>query len=82
MLTIAKKNDISRRLKALEEENIRLRSALEERKIIERAKGILMKREGISEGDAHKKIQKLSMDRRKKMVEIAEAIIIAEEARE
>ena len=70
-----------RELQAIRVENLQLKRNLDERKLIERAKGILMEKEGISENAAYRRIQKLSMDRRKKMVEIAEAIIIAEEAR-
>lgn len=69
-----------RDIRVLREENERLRKALEERKLVDRAKGILMKKEGISETEAYRRIQKLSMDKRKKMADIAEAIILAEEA--
>ncbi|OQA90925.1 MAG: putative transcriptional regulatory protein pdtaR [Elusimicrobia bacterium ADurb.Bin231] len=51
---------------------------LETRKLVERAKGILMDKEGIKEADAYRKIQKLSMDKRKTLKEIAEAIILLE----
>lgn len=70
-----------RELQAIKLENLQLKKSLDERKLIERAKGILMEKDGLSEYAAYRRIQKLSMDRRKKMVEIAEAIIIAEEAR-
>jgi response regulator NasT len=52
---------------------------LETRKIIERAKGILMKRQSLSEPEAFSLIQKKSMDMRKPMVEIAEAVILSQE---
>jgi len=51
---------------------------LETRKLVERAKGILMK-QGLSEEEAFRKIQKKSMDLRKPMKEIAEAIILTSE---
>ena len=51
---------------------------LETRKIVERAKGILMREQAMSEADAFRKIQKQSMDLRKSMREIAEAIILIE----
>jgi len=51
---------------------------LEARKLIERAKGILMRQDGTSEEDTFRKIQKQSMDLRKSMREIAEAIILIE----
>ena len=55
-----------------------IQEELEARKRIERAKGILMKREGLTEEQAYRKIQKHAMDNRKGMKEIAEAIILAE----
>lgn len=56
-----------------------IQEELEARKLIERAKGILMKQENISEEDAYRMIQKHSMDNRKSMRQIAEAIILAAE---
>ena len=58
-----------------------IQEELEARKAIEKAKGILMKEEGLSEIDAFRKIQKFSMDRRKPMKEVAEAIIMAHDMR-
>lgn len=54
-----------------------LQAALETRKLVDRAKGILMDKQGMSEADAFRKIQKMSMDTRKPMKEVAEAIILA-----
>lgn len=59
------------------EETLALKEALETRKIIERAKGILMKELNLSEDEAHRLINKKSMDMRKSMREIAEAIILS-----
>jgi hypothetical protein len=56
-----------------------LKEALETRKLVERAKGILMKRHGISEQDSFARIQHQARSSRKTMREIAEAIILAEE---
>ncbi|MEW5758937.1 MAG: GAF and ANTAR domain-containing protein [Candidatus Omnitrophota bacterium] len=56
-----------------------IQEELESRKAIERAKGILMKDQNISEDEAYRKIQKYSMDSRKSMREVAEAIIMAKE---
>jgi len=47
------------------------------RKLVERAKGILMKEQHLSEEEAFRRIQKKSMDLRKSMREIAEAVILA-----
>jgi AmiR/NasT family two-component response regulator len=54
-----------------------LQQALETRKLVDRAKGILMDKQGLSEADAFRKIQKMSMDNRKPMKDVAEAIILA-----
>jgi response regulator NasT len=56
-----------------------LRDTLETRKLVERAKGILMDRHGMKESDAFRRIQVQSMNTRKSMREIAQAIIIASE---
>ncbi len=56
-----------------------MKEALEARKVIDRAKGLLMDRYGLSEGDAFRRIQKRSMDMRKSMREVAEAILLASE---
>lgn len=61
----------------LQREVADLREALEARKIIERAKGILMKRLGISEAEAFRRMQVQSQKENKKLVEIARAIVTA-----
>jgi signal transduction protein with GAF and PtsI domain len=53
-----------------------LEEKLEERKIVEKAKGILMKKENLTEEEAYKKMQKEAMKKRKKLKEIAEAVIL------
>lgn len=53
-----------------------LENKLEERKTIEKAKGILMKEKKLSEKDAYDMIRKESMNKRKTMKEIAEAVIL------
>ncbi len=52
---------------------------LETRKLVERAKGILMHEKGLTEDGAFREIQKASMDNRKSMREIAEAILLSRE---
>ncbi|RIK44735.1 MAG: response regulator [Chloroflexi bacterium] len=59
-----------------------LQEALETRKAVERAKGILMDTQGLNETEAFRKIQKMSMNNRKPMRAVAEAIILAHQARE
>jgi AmiR/NasT family two-component response regulator len=67
---------------ALHKEVNDLQLALETRKLVDRAKGILMDTQGLSESDAFRKIQKMSMNTRKPMKEVAEAIILAHQAGE
>jgi GAF domain-containing protein len=55
-----------------------IQEELETRKLVERAKGVLMKHHGLIEEEAFKRIRKTSMDSRKTMREIAEAILLTE----
>ncbi len=57
-----------------------LRQALEDRKVIERAKGLLMKKANLDEAEAFRRLQKLASDKNRKMVDIAQMILTAEEA--
>ncbi|MDD5687428.1 MAG: GAF domain-containing protein [Elusimicrobia bacterium] len=63
----------------LMEETLAAKEALEIRKLVERAKGILMKETGMDEDKAYRIIHKKSMDSCKPMKEIAEAIILSSE---
>lgn len=67
-------------LTALEKEVGDLQTALETRKLVDRAKGILMDTQGLTEAEAFRRIQKMSMNTRRPMKEVAEAIIIARQA--
>jgi AmiR/NasT family two-component response regulator len=63
---------------ALQQEASDLRQALEDRKIIERAKGVLMKRAAVDEETAFRRLQKLATERRCKLVEVARLILAVE----
>jgi response regulator NasT len=65
---------------ALRQEAADLRQALEDRKVIERAKGVLMKKGNLDEQDAFRRLQKLASEKSRKLVEIAQMILVAEEA--
>jgi len=54
-----------------------IREELETRKAVERAKGIMMKEQGLNEEQSFRKMQKFAMDNRKSMREVAEAIILS-----
>ena len=67
---------------ALRKETTDLKQALEDRKVIEKAKGVLMKKTGLDEHDAFRRLQKLASDKNRKLIEIAQIILTAEEALE
>jgi response regulator NasT len=56
-----------------------LHQRLEDRKVIERAKGILMQREGLSESDAYRMLQRTSQSRNVPMAELSRSLLAAEE---
>jgi response regulator NasT len=68
-----------REFQTLHHEVDSLRESLETRKLVERAKGVLMRRLHLSEEDAFRRLQKRSQDENKKLSEIAKAIVTADE---
>jgi len=70
----------ARELSAARDDAAKAREQLEGRKIIERAKGILMRRTGSSEQEAYRILQRTSQDRSVSMVEIAKAVLESEES--
>ena len=64
-------------LRALDKQLGDLKESLETRKVVERAKGFLMEKQGLSETEAFRKIQQLSMNTRKPMKEIEQSILLA-----
>lgn len=65
---------------ALKQEADDLRQALADRKLIERAKGLLMKHLNLDEQEAFRKLQKLASSKNKKLIEIAEMVLTMAEA--
>jgi response regulator NasT len=65
---------------ALRKEAGELRQALDDRKVIERAKGLLMKQAGLDEEAAFRRLQKVARDHNQKLVEVARMILRADEA--
>lgn len=65
-------------LENLKEQVDDLKETIESRKVIEKAKGLLMRSHGLSEPEAFRKMQKLAMDKRKSLRQIAEAIMLTE----
>lgn len=68
-----------REFQALRQERDAALAQLSERKHIERAKGILMQRRGLAENAAYQVMRRMAMDRGKRLAEVAESIITAEE---
>jgi len=68
-----------RQFEALRREVSDLREALEARKVIERAKGILMRRLSLSEEEAFRRLQRQSQDGNRRLAQVAEAIIMADQ---
>ncbi|HAP93714.1 MAG TPA: response regulator [Desulfotomaculum sp.] len=66
---------------SLESQVKELKEALETRKLVEQAKGILMETIGITEAEAFKRMQRQSMNRRISMRQVAEAIILTQNLR-
>src|SRR5471030_171166 len=74
-LCISRFNAFSR----LQNELDRTRSALEERKVIDRAKGILMKAKNLTEETAYAMLRKTAMNENKKIADVAQSVITAAE---
>ena len=55
------------------------KSSLEERKVIERAKGILMKRRGLGEDEAFRLLRSMAMDRKMRLAAVARQVVDAAE---
>ena len=65
-------------LRGLTTENTSLRQTLQSRKIIERAKGVLMKRYRWSEDEAFRRLQRGAMNRRVAMMDLAQTVLNGE----
>lgn len=65
--------------RALEEELERTRTKLKKRKVIERAKGIIMKQQRVSESEAYQAMRSLAIRKNERLSEIAENVIAAAE---
>lgn len=69
-----------REMRHMQQDLEQTRETLEARKLVERAKGVLMDTQGLKEVEAFRRIQRLSMNSRKSMREVAEAILLAHQA--
>ena len=69
-----------REVRQIQQDLAETKDTLETRKVVERAKGVLMDSQNLKEAEAFRRIQRLSMNSRKSMREVAEAILLAHEA--
>jgi response regulator NasT len=76
-ITLAKRH--FEEVQALRRESAELRQALEDRKLIERAKGAVTRRCGVNESEAYRRMRKVASNANRKMVEVAREILAAEE---
>jgi AmiR/NasT family two-component response regulator len=69
----------AQRLQAMSDELETARSALTQRKVIERAKGLLMAHRHMSEDDAYKALRRMAMNQNRRLAEVAEAVLATAE---
>ncbi|MGJ7507675.1 nitrate- and nitrite sensing domain-containing protein [Variovorax sp. GT1P44] len=65
----------SHRLQAMSDELDTVRAALNERKLVERAKGLLMAHRRISEQEAHKMLRQTAMNQNRRLIDVAESVL-------
>ena len=65
----------SRRLQAMSDELDAVRATLNERKVVERAKGLLMAHRNMREDDAYKALRQMAMNQNRRIVEVAQAVL-------
>jgi len=66
-----------RQIQAMQHETAALRRSLEDRKVIEKAKGLIMSNHALGEADALKAMQKMACDKNKKLIEVARLVLAA-----
>jgi hypothetical protein len=72
---LAMMQEQSRRIQAMSDELDAVRSALNERKVIERAKGLLMAHRQMTEDEAYKALRQMAMNQNRRLVDVAEAVL-------
>jgi response regulator NasT len=67
------------KFRALEDELQRTRAELADRKVIEKAKGLIMRQRGVSEDEAYRAMRKVAMRSNRRLADVAEGIVAAAE---
>jgi len=65
----------ARRLQAVSDELDTVRASLNERKLVERAKGLLMAHRNLNETEAHKTLRQMAMNQNRRLIDVAEAVL-------
>ena len=68
-------HDQARRLQTMGDELEAVRASLNERRLVERAKGVLMAHRQLSEAEAHKTLRQMAMNQNRRLVDVAEALL-------
>jgi len=68
-----------RELEVVRKENEDLKRKLESRRLVDRAKALLIQRLGLTEPEAHRRLQKTAMDTRRPIVAVAQAVLLSED---
>jgi hypothetical protein len=68
-------NEHARKLQAVSDELETVRSALNERKLVERAKGVLMANRNITEDEAYRALRQMAMNQKRRIADVAEAVL-------
>lgn len=72
----------AQRLREARRETAEMKKKIEEQKLIDRAKILLSRKEGVSEGEAYRRLQRLAMEKRRTLASIARAVVAQESGRE
>ena len=70
-----------RELAAVRKENEELKRKIESRRLVDRAKALLIQRLGLTEAEAHRRLQKTAMDTRRPLAAVAQAVLLTGDAR-
>ena len=69
----------SRRLQAMSDELVAVRATLDERRLIERAKGVLMRHQGLAEEEAYRLLRQTAMNQGRRLADVAQAVLAVAE---
>jgi AmiR/NasT family two-component response regulator len=68
-------HDQARRLQAMSDELETVRAALNERKLVERAKGVLMAHRSLTEDEAYRSLRQMAMNQKRRLADVAQMVL-------